>query len=504
MPALLAMLDVDDVRALDEEQPELPPLRPEVLEGVLDKVRWRRRRSRLLTSAAVGLAAALVAVGLVIAVRPGIVGLQSGTQQATAQQLPMDKARADAVQRHHRVEQLRLGHPHRHGLHVRPVVQRRQCPRRATSAWWWSVVTAATRRSRRGSACPAQPRCRAETPRCRRRNRCRATGFGGQRDRCCSNDSCEFPPAVNPGAHACRVTSRDREAGEAMVSRHRVVDHIVEYLAARGVSHVFGVDGANIEDLYDAAHFCDGITAVLAKHEFSAATMADGYSRGGAGLGVVAATSGGGSLNLVAGLGESFASRVPVLALIGQPPTSLDGRGSFQDTSGRDGALDALALFSAVSVYCRRVLTPATSLTALPEAIAAARTGGPAVLLLPKDIQQADDRRRDLGDGFERTAHRSSAIRGRSSTNCAARSDRSRSSPANRWPVTTRAPNSSSCARVLRARVATVPDAKDVSGHTGLGASSSLGVTGVMGHPGRRRRRSPTARCACWSAPGCR
>jgi hypothetical protein len=91
MPALLAMLDVGDVRALEEEQPEPPPLRPEVLESVLDKVRWRRRRSRLLTSAAVGLAAALLAVGLVIAVRPGIVGLQSGTDQTTAQQLPMDK-----------------------------------------------------------------------------------------------------------------------------------------------------------------------------------------------------------------------------------------------------------------------------------------------------------------------------------------------------------------------------------------------------------------------------
>jgi hypothetical protein len=91
MPALLAMLDVSDVRGMEGEQSEPPPLRPEVLESVLDKVRWRRRRSRWLTSAAVGVAAALLAVGLVIAVRPGIVGLQSGTEQATAQQLPMDK-----------------------------------------------------------------------------------------------------------------------------------------------------------------------------------------------------------------------------------------------------------------------------------------------------------------------------------------------------------------------------------------------------------------------------
>ena len=131
-----------------------------------------------------------------------------------------------------------------------------------------------------------------------------------------------------------------------MANGCRVVDHIVGYLAQSGISHIFGVDGANIEDLYDAAFFRDDITAVLAKHEFSAAAMADGYSRSGAGIGVVAATSGGGCLNTVPGLGESLASRVPVLALIGQPPTTLDGRGSFQDTSGDNGALDALSLFS--------------------------------------------------------------------------------------------------------------------------------------------------------------
>src|SRR3569623_1118186 len=149
-----------------------------------------------------------------------------------------------------------------------------------------------------------------------------------------------------------------------MGSRHRVVDHLVGHLAAIGDDFIFGVDGANIDDLYDAAYFRDDITAVLAKHEFSAATMADGFSRSGSGLGVVAATSGGGCLNTVPGLGEAFASRVPLLALIGQPPTALDGQGAFQDTSGRNGALDGEAVFSAVSVYCRRVLRPADILSA--------------------------------------------------------------------------------------------------------------------------------------------
>jgi hypothetical protein len=91
IPALLAMLDLEDVRALDDEAPETPPLRPEVLESVLDKVRWRRRRSRWLTSAAVGVAAALLAVGLVIAIRPEILGLATYTPQEAAQGLDMTK-----------------------------------------------------------------------------------------------------------------------------------------------------------------------------------------------------------------------------------------------------------------------------------------------------------------------------------------------------------------------------------------------------------------------------
>ena len=267
-----------------------------------------------------------------------------------------------------------------------------------------------------------------------------------------------------------------------MARQYRVVDHIVEHLAAIGVSHIFGVDGANIEDLYDAAHFRPDITAVLAKHEFSAATMADCYSRSGAGLGVVAATSGGGSLNVVPGLGEALASRVPVLALIGQPPTALDGRGSFQDTSGRNGSLNAEALFSAVSLHCQRVTSPADVTPALTRAIAAARCGGPAVLLLPKDIQQgkvnctavgdAGPWRNQIGDphpiarALRRAVGPVTIIAGEQVARDGVRAELEQ------------------LRAVLRARVATVPDAKDTAGTPGLGSSSALGVTGVMGHPG--------------------
>ncbi len=280
--------------------------------------------------------------------------------------------------------------------------------------------------------------------------------------------------ADRPGAQAGPAGSR------------RVVDYIVEHLAALGVGHIFGVDGANIEDLYDAAYFCHDISAVLAKHEFSAATMADGYSRSGAGLGVVAATSGGGSLNLVSGLGESLASRVPVLALVGQPPITADGQGSFQDTSGRNGSLNAHALFSAVSVSCERVSSAAGIVSALPSAIAAARAGGPAVLLLPKDVQRAwvTGDSALAGNGFGRPTW-PRVVDPRPIARALRRAN---------GPVTIIA--GEQVARddaraelerlraVLGAQVACVPDAKDVAGTADFGSSSALGVTGVMGHPG--------------------
>jgi acetolactate synthase I/II/III large subunit len=280
-----------------------------------------------------------------------------------------------------------------------------------------------------------------------------------------------------------------------------VVDHIVEHLAAVGIDHIFGVDGANIEDLYDAAHFHPGITAVLAKHEFSAATMADGYSRSGAGLGVVAATSGGGALNLVASLGEALASRVPVLALVGQTPTPMDGLGSFQDTSGCNGSLDADAVFSAVSLSCERVLKPADIIAALPRAIAAARTGGPAVLLLPKDIQQAYIEIPEIPDiRAHRKGHPGGELRRIGNPYAIAAVLRNANGPVTIIVGEQVARDNArveleALRAVLRAQVATVPDAKDAAGTPGFGSSSALGVTGVMGHPGVAEAAAASAVC---------
>jgi acetolactate synthase-1/2/3 large subunit len=278
-------------------------------------------------------------------------------------------------------------------------------------------------------------------------------------------------------------------ADAAWSSRSRVVDYLVGYLAATGVEFVFGVDGANIEDFYDAANYCANLTALLAKHEFSAVAMADGYSRGHAGLGVVVATSGGGALNLVPGLGEALTSRIPMLVLVGQPPMILDGQGSFQDMSGRNHSLNAKALFSTVALYCRRITRPGEIVGVLPEALDAATRGGPAVLLLPKDVQQAplDPRGRTVVEDRPRRTQVAPAHGAPEDLDAIVDLLR-----AANGPVTIIAgeqvarddarPELEQLRQVLDASVATVPEAKDVSGSPGLGPSSLLGVTGVMGH----------------------
>ncbi|MET9890234.1 thiamine pyrophosphate-binding protein [Streptomyces sp. NPDC006465] len=182
------------------------------------------------------------------------------------------------------------------------------------------------------------------------------------------------------------ITSDLPEAGTV-----RLVDHLAAELARAGVTHVFGVGGANIEDFYDAVHRGGAVRGVVAKHEFSAVTMADGYARTTRRLGVVAATSGGGAMNLVPGLAEAYASQVPVLALVGQPPTGQEGHGAFQDSSGKGGSFDAGEVFTPISRFCARVEDADSLMELLPRALAAAQTDprGPAVLLLPKDVQQA-------------------------------------------------------------------------------------------------------------------
>ncbi|WP_366914417.1 thiamine pyrophosphate-binding protein [Nocardia sp.] len=269
-----------------------------------------------------------------------------------------------------------------------------------------------------------------------------------------------------------------------MSERGTVADTVADVIVARlgeYTEHLFGVGGANIEDIYDAVQRRPELmTGIVAKHEFGAATMADGYARATNRLGVVAATSGGGAMNLLAALAESYDSRVPVLALVGQAPTGLEGKGAFQDTSGGAGRLDAEQIFGAVSRRCVKVTRPQDIHAELDRAIEAAFAGGPAVLLLPKDIQAAPAPGRVHRAGVSEPAQVDAPLSADAVAMLAAGHG-----PAViiAGPEIARANARAELAALavaLDAWVLVTPDAKDAfpNGHPRF-----AGVTGVMGHP---------------------
>lgn len=80
-----------------------------------------------------------------------------------------------------------------------------------------------------------------------------------------------------------------------------------------------------------------------------------------------------------------------MLALVGQIPSALEGRGGFQDSSIQGHIVDALGLFRQVAIDAERVERPETILTTLERGLRKAyRERGPVVVLLPKDVQQAE------------------------------------------------------------------------------------------------------------------
>ena len=94
IPALLAQLDAKEVEALDNPAAE-PPLPPEVLDSLLQKVQWRRRRSRRISVITLAAAAAVLAVALVIGILPGIRG--HGGEEPMASAVTMSKVAATPI-----------------------------------------------------------------------------------------------------------------------------------------------------------------------------------------------------------------------------------------------------------------------------------------------------------------------------------------------------------------------------------------------------------------------
>jgi acetolactate synthase-1/2/3 large subunit len=168
-----------------------------------------------------------------------------------------------------------------------------------------------------------------------------------------------------------------------------VSELIVRYLERLGIDHIFGMPGAHVLPIYDRLHD-SGIKSVLVKHEQGAAFMAGGYARVAHRPGACITTAGPGATNLITGIANAYAERLPVLAITGETSTYIFGKGGLQESSGEGGAIDQGALFASITRYHKLIERTDYLGQVLNQATHAllGREPGPVLLSIPYNVQK--------------------------------------------------------------------------------------------------------------------
>lgn len=168
-----------------------------------------------------------------------------------------------------------------------------------------------------------------------------------------------------------------------------VSELIVRFLERLGVQTVFGIPGAHILPVYDSL-YDSSIASVLVKHEQGAAFMAGGYARASGRIGACITTAGPGATNLVTGIANAYADRLPVLVLTGETSTHIFGKGGLQESSGEGGSIDQVSLFKGITRYNKIVERTdyLENVLNLAAKILLSDQSGPVLLSFPYNVQK--------------------------------------------------------------------------------------------------------------------
>jgi len=164
------------------------------------------------------------------------------------------------------------------------------------------------------------------------------------------------------------------------MAKQTVADVLVDTLVARGVERMYGVSGDSLNGITDSIRRHGHLRWVHVRHEETAAFAAGAEAHLTGRLAVCAGSCGPGNLHLINGLYDCHRSRVPVLALAAQIPSSEIGSGYFQETHPEH-------LFAQCSHYCELVSQPEQMPRVLDIAMqTAVSRRGVAVVALPGDV----------------------------------------------------------------------------------------------------------------------
>src|ERR1700756_346729 len=164
----------------------------------------------------------------------------------------------------------------------------------------------------------------------------------------------------------------------------RVAELMVEVLSGAGVKRVYGVSGDSLNGFTDAIRSQKQLQWIHVRHEETAAFAAGAESHLTGQLSACAGSCGPGNLHLINGLYDCHRSRVPVLAIAAQIPSSEIGSGYFQETHPEH-------LFAQCSHYCELVSQPEQMPRVLEIAMQTALSKrGVAVVVMPGDVALRD------------------------------------------------------------------------------------------------------------------
>lgn len=179
-------------------------------------------------------------------------------------------------------------------------------------------------------------------------------------------------------ATAKNTPETKREVGPLMYGR----DIFVEALERAGVEVIFAYPGGASMELHQSLTKSK-IRTILPRHEQGGSFAAEGYARATGKAGVCMATSGPGATNLVTAIADAFMDSCPLVAITGQVPQAMIGRGAFQET-------DMIGVTMPIVKHSYLI----TDINDIPrivaEAFYIAESGrpGPVVIDFPKNVQQ--------------------------------------------------------------------------------------------------------------------
>lgn len=164
--------------------------------------------------------------------------------------------------------------------------------------------------------------------------------------------------------------------------RLRGADVLLQCLADAGIETIFGLPGDTGVVLYDALRANpSGIRHILTRDERHAAKMADAYARVSHRVGVVEVSSGGGTTFVVGGLGEAYASGIPILLITSDIHSASRNTGALTE-------IDQVTLFAAVTKW-RAVVDRVEEIPDLTSAALRQATSGrpgPVALIFPENV----------------------------------------------------------------------------------------------------------------------